>query len=198
MAASDRYHPGDTVRPLTGPLAGRDVLVVDAWKDGYVVAPEGSATAWFVGARDVKGVTRAKRSRAGERAREDCRGCGRKRAACECLELHLARDLAAHGIGGWVREYEFLPGRKFRADFAWPELGVLVEVEGGSFRSRHREAAGFARDLEKYNGAALLGYLVLRFDSKMVKGGTAAQTIASCLQTRAGMVNRVAGGVDDE
>lgn len=30
------------------------------------------------------------------------------------------------------REYRFDPTRKWRADFALPELGILIEVEGGA------------------------------------------------------------------
>lgn len=62
-----------------------------------------------------------------------------------------------------VREYRFCPGRKFRADFAWPRRKVLLEVEGGVHsRGRHVRALGFMADCKKYNLAAQLGYMVIR------------------------------------
>jgi very-short-patch-repair endonuclease len=61
------------------------------------------------------------------------------------------------------REYRFHPGRDWRFDFAWPRHMVAVEVEGGvRMIGRHQRPEGFVRDLEKYNEAALLGWLVLR------------------------------------
>lgn len=65
------------------------------------------------------------------------------------------------GIGyGMHREYRFHPTRKWRFDFAIPELKLAVEIEG---RGRHQTVDGFRKDCEKYNAALLLGWRVLRF-----------------------------------
>lgn len=62
-----------------------------------------------------------------------------------------------------VREYRFAPPRKWRFDYAWPDLKIALEVEGGVWtRGRHTRGAGFLKDVEKYNAAASLGWLVLR------------------------------------
>lgn len=94
------------------------------------------------------------------------------------LEETLVLHLKAAGIDGWVREYRFHPSRKWRFDFAWPELMFAAEVEGGTWvNGRHNRGAGMAKDLEKYNEAMLLGWNVARFDSAMVKSGKAIDTI---------------------
>lgn len=50
------------------------------------------------------------------------------------------------------RQYRAIPGRKFQADFAWPQYGLILEVEGGAFTGgRHTRGAGFVKDIEKYN-----------------------------------------------
>lgn len=81
-----------------------------------------------------------------------------------------------------VREFRFHPVRRWRADFAFPDQKLLVEFEGGAFSAgRHTRGAGFEKDCEKYNAAALLGYTVLRFTAKHVKSGEAIVTIEKFL-----------------
>ena len=64
----------------------------------------------------------------------------------------------------WEAEFRFATERRWRADYAWPLHGLLVEVDGGAFvGGRHIRGAGFRADLEKLNAAALLGYRVLRY-----------------------------------
>lgn len=73
-----------------------------------------------------------------------------------------------------VTEYRFLPGRQFRFDIAWPYLSLAVEVEGGVWTGgRHVRGAGFERDVEKYNEAALYGWTVLRVTPRMIDDGRA-------------------------
>lgn len=80
-------------------------------------------------------------------------------------------------------EYRFCPERKWRADLAWPELKVIVEIEGGVWTNgRHIRGKGFIGDIEKYNRAAILGYRLLRFTPEMVKDQTAVSEIMEALQ----------------
>ena len=75
------------------------------------------------------------------------------------------------------REYKFASalGRKWRFDVAWPECKVAVELEGGVYSGgRHTRGKGFEGDLLKLNQAALLGWRVLRFTSKMLDDDPAA------------------------
>ena len=73
------------------------------------------------------------------------------------------------------REYRFHPTRRWRFDFAWPDRKIAVEVEGVIWQGsgRHQRAAGYSADCEKYNGALLLGWDVLRVTQKHVADGTA-------------------------
>lgn len=84
------------------------------------------------------------------------------------------------------REVRFWPGRQFRFDFAWGAHMIAVEVEGiGGKRNRHLSRVGYTNDCEKYNGAALLGWTVLRFTGSMVKDGTALTTIEQLFERNA-------------
>jgi very-short-patch-repair endonuclease len=86
---------------------------------------------------------------------------------------------------GWpepVREFQFVENRKWRADFAWPSLMVLVEIEGAAWtQGRHTRGGGFEADLVKANEAQLLGYRVFRFSTEQVIDGTAASVIGRAL-----------------
>lgn len=64
-----------------------------------------------------------------------------------------------------VREHRFHPKRKWPFDFAWLDLMVAVEIEGGHWHGRHTRGKGFVDDCEKYNAATALGWRVLRFTS---------------------------------
>jgi very-short-patch-repair endonuclease len=94
------------------------------------------------------------------------------------LEDTLAMQMRAVGIPHPVREYKFDPKRRWRADFAWPESMLLVEVEGGHWiGGRHTRGSGFDKDAEKYNEAALAGWTLIRVTSTHVKSGEAVTWI---------------------
>lgn len=82
------------------------------------------------------------------------------------------------------REYKFHPGRRFRFDFAWPDQKLALEVEGGTHygKSRHTTGTGFNKDCEKYNEATILGWRVIRVDSKQVKSGQALEWVERALE----------------
>jgi very-short-patch-repair endonuclease len=81
-----------------------------------------------------------------------------------------------------VREHRFCE-RGWRFDFAWPDKKIAVEVEGGTQwgKSRHSFGAGFERDVCKYNRAAVLGWIVLRFSTRMVTSGEAINELLEVL-----------------
>lgn len=63
-----------------------------------------------------------------------------------------------------VKEHRFHPERKWRFDYAIPDLKIAVEVDGAVWTcGRHNRAAGYIADMEKLNTAASMGWLVLRF-----------------------------------
>src|SRR5690606_7227576 len=61
-------------------------------------------------------------------------------------------------------EFKFHPERKWRFDFAIPELKAAIEYEGlNSKKSRHTTLKGYSGDSTKYNEAQRLGWVVLRY-----------------------------------
>ena len=92
------------------------------------------------------------------------------------LEDIFAFQLDSAGLTGYIREYQAIPGRKFRFDFAFVEQGqnLLIELNGGTFtHGGHSTGLGIKRDYEKSNLAVKYGYKLLTFDSDMVKSGQA-------------------------
>ncbi len=99
-------------------------------------------------------------------------------------EAALIMQLNAEKIGGWCREYQFHPTRKWRADFAWIGAMLLVEIEGAVYvQGRHSRGAGMEADCEKYSEAACLGFKVIRVTTRMVKNGKALDYIQRILRT---------------
>lgn len=104
-------------------------------------------------------------------------------------EASMLYHLRVAGLPEPEQEYRFAaPARQFRADFAYPERRLLIEVEGGAYtRGRHVRPAGFEKDCEKYNLAALLGYTVLRFTPGMIDRGEAIATIERFMDCELGL-----------
>lgn len=108
---------------------------------------------------------------------------GRRRSRYEViLDLLLTRKPLT--TAPLEREWMFARerGRKWRFDFAWPDLKVGVEFDGGGRkammqmnpRTRRLQPVavgrhGSAADYEKLNAAAELGWRVLRFNPEMLR-----------------------------
>ena len=84
-------------------------------------------------------------------------------------EIAFAHALQRYGTDllPYVRELTFALPRRFRADFAWPESMLLVEIDGGSFAPQGGRHAG-DKDKEKGNIAAAKGWRVMHFSPRMV------------------------------
>jgi hypothetical protein len=84
-----------------------------------------------------------------------------------------------------VCEMRFAEPRRWRFDYAWPHLKVALEVEGGIWTNgRHTRGKGFLGDLEKYNTAALMGWVVLRVEPKKLVTTETATMIQLMLERR--------------
>ena len=95
----------------------------------------------------------------------------------EVVDL-LLFQLQAAELPEPVLEFRFCPSRRWRADIAFPDAMLLVEVDGGSWvGGRHVSGVGFEADLEKINAAQIAGYRVLRFTPRMVRDGVALEMI---------------------
>ncbi len=83
-------------------------------------------------------------------------------------------------------EYQFHFGRKWRFDFAIIPLRIAVEVEGGTWiNGRHIRPQTYLRDLEKYNHAASLGWLLLRTTPQELYSQQFAELIRAAIRIRA-------------
>lgn len=92
-------------------------------------------------------------------------------------EEKLAANLSVLNIK-FVREYQFHPVKRYRADFYLPDYNVLLEVEGGTRgKSRHTTHEGYSKDLIKYNDAQILGFARLAFTTEQVNSGLAISKI---------------------
>jgi len=117
--------------------------------------------------------------------------------------------------------YRFHPSRKWELDRAWIKYLVAAEIEGGIYGSQikchncgtiqrarksdgslgaiirpsygHASFSRFKTDAEKYNEAAKLGWLVLRFIREDVLGDpfSMVETIRSTLETRRWRVSMI-------
>ena len=85
-------------------------------------------------------------------------------------KIYIANwQCAVVGIPAPEPEYRFHPVRKWLIDYAWPNVKLAVEIEGGIWsKGRHIRPAGFLRDMEKYNALTGAGWTLLRFQPRKV------------------------------
>lgn len=92
-------------------------------------------------------------------------------------------------------------GRRWRFDFAWPDRKIALEIEGAVFGrtettidgrtvrvagGRHSTGVGLQADAFKYNRAAMLGWLVVRATTTMVRDGSALTELIDAFRARGG------------
>ena len=103
------------------------------------------------------------------------------------LEETFLLHIKAEGLPEPEREYRFHPVRRWRFDFAWLDVKLAVEIEGGVYSGgRHTRGAGFENDAEKYNEAGLFGWTVLRFTKSGIDSLYAIDTVKAELEKRTG------------
>lgn len=101
------------------------------------------------------------------------------------LEAAFAAQLVHAGLPAPTPQHRFALPRRFAFDFAWPDRLVAVELDGGTWSGgRHTRGAGFERDAEKLNLAAILGWTVLRFTAAAVRSGDALRFTSAALRRR--------------
>lgn len=85
-----------------------------------------------------------------------------------------------------VPEFRFHRGRQWRFDFAWPDhFRIALEVEGGTWSGgRHTRGQGYEDDCEKYNTAAIEGWLLIRATTDMVESGVALHDLRRAFAAR--------------
>lgn len=102
------------------------------------------------------------------------------------LEEQMLFQMTILDIPPPQREFRFAPPRRWRMDYAWPEILLYLEVEGGQWvNGRHARGAGMRGDAEKYNAAALQGWTCLRATTDMVKDGSAVAVVEQAFKAMA-------------
>ena len=82
----------------------------------------------------------------------------------QTIQLVLEQFKNKNLITDFVTELKFDEKRRFRFDWAIPELKLAIEYEGiFSKKSRHTTVSGYSTDVEKYNLATTQGWIVLRY-----------------------------------
>ena len=102
----------------------------------------------------------------------------------------LVRQVIAAGLPAPEREYLFAPRdgddrplRRWRFDLAWPEHMVACEIDGSIFTGgRHGGAPSAVRDMEKLSAAAVLGWSVIRVDTRRAVAGAGLAWVAAALK----------------
>ena len=98
------------------------------------------------------------------------------------LELQFYEQIEQAGLP--LPAYQW-PVCGHRADFAWTDARVLVEVQGGSWtRGAHNRAQGYARDRMLNNRRQLDGWLVLEFTGDHLNRNEALPMVRQALQQR--------------
>lgn len=108
---------------------------------------------------------------------------------------HFLALIDREGLPVPETEVAFVPGRRFRADYLWPEHRVIVERDGGIMQfpgqrygraaaGAHSRVEGILRDMEKANLAQIAGYVFLRFTGRDLDTGAALTTIRAALDGR--------------
>jgi hypothetical protein len=126
-----------------------------------------------------------------ERQAQPAKPRGRKLRATPApgpdFEALLAFQMEAAGLPIPTRQFQFAPGRKYPADFAWPVYSLLVEVQGGIWRRRggaHSHPTNILRDVEKLQLAVINGFLLFPVTTDEVKNGQALKLVELALQSR--------------
>lgn len=109
-----------------------------------------------------------------------------QKLAFEIRAFKLPEPITQHR---WATELLNAKGRprQFRADFAWPQFKLLVEVQGGIWRpggGAHSGGIAIERDIDKQQCAVLLGWFLFPVTTDDVKSGKAIGQVMHALAAR--------------
>ena len=116
-----------------------------------------------------------------------------EKSAEEILYEGLARRFL---VVGCQLQFTFHATRKWRWDFAWPQLKVALEYDGLILPSKpdangrvlvrggHATVTGIRKSHEKGNAAAIDGWLVLRCEADALRSGRIYTDVERCLRAR--------------
>lgn len=82
-------------------------------------------------------------------------------------------------------EFRFDAKRRWRFDYAWEDEKVALEIVGGVWiRGHHSRGKDQIADMEKFNEAQILGWLVLQATPQQVNSGEAFAVVKRALDSR--------------
>jgi hypothetical protein len=131
----------------------------------------------------------------GKRHIAPCEICGH--VHCRCLEDQVVAQVIAAGLPRPVRWYPFAAPKTWKADLAFVDARVLVEVDGTSpfAKGGHSSPVGYADDCVKLAVANSLGWRVVRVNAPLIRDGVAIVMIRAAL-ARAGPADILAAHHD--
>lgn len=94
------------------------------------------------------------------------------------IEELLAMHIKQAELPTPVREYQHIPGRRFRIDFAWPDRKLGVEVQGNVHRIKER----FEADIIKRALGQMAGWRILEVSGRTIREGHAIQWVRELLK----------------
>ena len=100
---------------------------------------------------------------------------------------HILMRLRSDGVdlGYWEAEYQFHPTRKWRLDFAWPELWLGIEIQGSTWaRGKHSRGRGHANDCQKISEATAMGWSIMTVTTEQILKQEAHHWILAAIRTR--------------
>lgn len=101
--------------------------------------------------------------------------------AASAIEETLAVHIRAEQLPRPKRQFIVNPDRRWRLDYAWPELKFACEVDGEVHRIKER----FHADIEKHAWLVLNGWTLLRVGGREVRSGQAIAWLKTLLWERA-------------
>lgn len=112
----------------------------------------------------------------------------KKKVRDTSLEDGFDRQLQEAGVTGYYRNHMFIPGRRFAADFWFPDLRLVLEVDGGLWkgaRGGHTSGEGSHRDRERDILAYLSdGILTFRVGTNHVRDDDALKWALAVISRR--------------
>lgn len=105
-----------------------------------------------------------------------------KRMGPSELEHMFAKQMSVLELPPPRREFQFMPNRDFRLDYAWPPVKIAVEVNGMVHRIKER----FLRDTEKVAYALIHGWIVLPVSGDDVRSGRGVSWLVTLMEQRGG------------
>lgn len=87
--------------------------------------------------------------------------------------------------GEWWAEWRFSTERRWRFDYAMPELKIAIEIDGGIFTGgRHSGGVGQKKDLEKGNAAAEMDWAVFHYTPDEKFSQTLREQVSNLIKLR--------------